>query len=474
MLIELHDISYKYAGASDKSLKNVSFTMDKGECILLTGESGCGKTTLTRIINGLCPKFYGGTFSGSYLLDGKNAQELELDEIGKYIGNVFQDPRSQFFTSNVTDEIVLAMENQNYTRERMKCRLYEISTLLGIENLLEKDLLRLSSGEKQKVAVAAACVTKPKILVLDEPSANLDADSTRQLGELLYRLKMQGMTIIISEHRLEYLADLIDKMVLMKNGEIIAVYSGEEARHLSDDRLCEMGLRLFYPHDYQNISTEIGAESFLQMKHIVCKCRKATILDRITLYAAKGKILAITGRNGTGKTTLCRIAAGLRKENSGDVIINGVHIRRQDRLKKCFFVGQDSDYQLYAPTVLDEILLNRKKTPETIRRAEQLLQQLDLSAFSERHPASLSGGQKQRVLLAVAVMWERPVLILDEPTSGLDGRHMREMASLLRKIADDGMCIILITHDAELIGNCADAVYKLECSCLEKMSKEVF
>ena len=130
-------------------------------------------------------------------------------------------------------------------------------------------------------------------------------------------------------------------------------------------------------------------------------------------------------------------------------------------MQSCFFVGQDPDYQLYAPTVLDEVLLNRKKTPENMRKAKQLLEQLDLLAFSERHPASLSGGQKQRVLLAAALMWKRPVLILDEPTSGLDGKHMREMAELQRSIADSGACVLIITHDTELISHCADFVYKM-------------
>lgn len=461
MLIELHDISFCYAGTHDKSLKNVSLSVNEGELNLLTGESGCGKTTLTRIINGLCPQFYDGEVSGRYLLDGKNALDMELDEIGIHIGNVFQDPRSQFFASNVTDEIVLAMENRNYPHELMESRLQEISKMLGIGELLDKDLLKLSSGEKQKVAVAAACVTKPKILVLDEPSANLDADATNQLGELLKRLKEQGVTIIISEHRLAYLAKLTDRMVLMKEGEIAGIYSGEQARAFSSEKLCEIGLRLFYLQAKKDLSDYAENKPYLQMNHIVCKRRNTTILDHITLNAEKGKIIAITGKNGAGKTTLCKIAAGLLKENSGYVILNGTNMNRRKRLQSCFFVGQDPDYQLYASTVLDEVLLNRKKTPENIRKAEQLLKQLDLSAFAKRHPASLSGGQKQRVLLAAALMWERPVLILDEPTSGLDGKHMREMAKLLRSIADGGTCVLIITHDTELINDCADFVYKM-------------
>ncbi|MCR5167216.1 MAG: ATP-binding cassette domain-containing protein [Oscillospiraceae bacterium] len=459
MLIELNDLSFGYAGSSEKSLKDISLTVNEGEFILLTGESGCGKTTLTRILNGLCPQFYNGEVSGSYLIDGRNGFDMSLDEIGTYIGNVFQDPRSQFFASNVTDEIVLAMENRNYAHDLMERRLQEFGEMLGITELFDKDLPRLSSGEKQKVAVAAACVTKAKILVLDEPSANLDTDAAAQLGTLLKTLKKQGVTIIISEHRLEYLSELIDRMVVMKNGRIIGVYSRKEALALSDEEMYRLGLRLFYPHTRPDMLYDTG-DNTLRMQQIVCKRNNKTILDNITFQAEKGKITAITGRNGAGKTTLCKIAAGLMRENSGTVSINGERLKRRKRLQRCFFVGQDPDYQLYAPTVIEEVLLNIKKSPENIKRAEQLLEQLDLSAFRGSHPASLSGGQTQRVLLAAAIMWERPVLILDEPTSGLDGRHMREMSVLLRSIAESGTCILVITHDIELIHNCADMIYR--------------
>lgn len=462
MLIELKDLSFGYTGSREKSLKNVSLSVNEGEFILLTGESGCGKTTLTRILNGLCPQFYDGEINGSYILEGKNALDMELDEIGLYIGNVFQDPRSQFFASNVTDEIVLAMENRNYEHDFMENRLQEISRILGIEDLLEKDLLNLSSGEKQKVALAAACVTHPKILVLDEPSANLDTDAADQLRKLLKKLKASGVTIIISEHRLEYLAELTDRMVLMKNGEIVRIFDGDEARSLSSKDMYEMGLRLFNPKAKKELSASTESEIILRMKYISFSRRNTTILNNITLNAVKGKILAITGRNGAGKTTLCKIAAGLLKENSGDVILEGNNLKRKQRMKNCFFAGQDPDYQLYASTVLDEVLINRKKTDENIRKAEKVLEELDLSAFAKRHPASLSGGQKQRVLLAAAIMWERPVLILDEPTSGLDGKHMREMSGLLRRIADKGTCILIITHDTELINNCADTIFRLQ------------
>lgn len=214
-------------------------------------------------------------------------------------------------------------------------------------------------------------MTKPKILVLDEPSANLDTDAAAQLGTLLKLLKKQGVTIIISEHRLGYLSELIDRMVVMKNGSIIGVYSRKEALSLSDEKMNGLGLRLFYPHTKADILYDTG-ENTLRMQQIFCKRNNKTILDNITFQAKKGKITAITGRNGAGKTTLCKIAAGLMRENSGTVSVNGEKLKRRKRLQRCFFVGQDPEYQLYAPTVIEEVLLNIKKTPENIKRSESI------------------------------------------------------------------------------------------------------
>ena len=441
--------------------------------MLLTGESGCGKTTLTRVLNGLCPRFYDGELSGTYLLNDVDASTLNLDEIGIQIGNVFQDPRSQFFTTNTTDEIVLAMENRNYSRELMTERVEEMSLLLKLEQILDREIFNMSSGEKQKIAIAAACSIHPGILIMDEPSANLDLETTKQLTGLLKELKEHGFTIIISEHRFYYLYDLLDRMVVMKNGQIFKTFSKTEVQTLSDKQLIDMGLRLFRQEKQEVVECyDAFYTPMLEVKNLTFLRKDRKILDNISFSLYRGQISVITGENGIGKTTLCKIIVGILKEKNGTIAINGNILSRRKRMEHSFFVGQDVDYQLYTSQVIEEIILNLKNSEHLLNRAKEILEVLDLLEVQNRHPASLSGGQKQRVLLACALMRERSVLVLDEPTSGLDGKHMRIMVDLLRKAAQKGICILVITHDSEFIRLVADSLFYIRDGKLVK-AKEV-
>ncbi len=465
-MISLRGISYRYPSensAAGETLKDINLTVRPGECILLTGASGCGKTTLTRVLNGLCPQFHGGELKGSYLLQGENAAALTLQQIGKQVGSVFQDPRSQFFCINTTDEAVFSMECHGLSHDIMHQRLDELCEILPIRGLLERDIFKLSSGEKQKIAIASVCAAKPPILVLDEPSANLDQSATEQLADLLTRLKRQGCTIIISEHRLHYLRDLFDRMVIMEDGRIIEQYGKKDALALGDNQLHERGLRLFEapkitPAGEMTRNTNVA----LRTEKLFVQKGTSPIIADISLCASSGEILAITGSNGAGKTTLLRTVTGIEKESGGAVFFADAPLKRKQRIRHSFFVQQDADYQLYAPTVWEEIMLNLKPDIGTKARAEELLGQLHLLPFRDRHPASLSGGQKQRLLIAAACLRDRPVLVFDEPTSGLDGRHMREVALLMRKLAAEGKAVILITHDMELVREAATRITYLE------------
>lgn len=460
-MIRIENLTFRYPISTQASLTGIDLSVQPGECVLLTGKSGCGKTTLTRVLNGLCPKFYGGALEGSYLLNGENAAALSLDVIGSRLGSVFQDPRSQFFAKRVRDEIVLALENHCFERAVMQERLAEVCEQLGIAYLLDRTMAPLSSGEKQKVALASVCALQPEGLVLDEPSANLDATATQQLARFLSNLKQQGHTLVVSEHRLHYLKDIFDRLIILDEGAITHEFTREEALALSEDRLDELGLRKFeLPHidTVGRVKTYDGCR--LTAEELAFSVSDRQIFQGITLGARPGEVMAITGSNGAGKTSLCRILSGIQKETAGIVKLDGVPAGKKARIRDSFFVQQDIDYQLYTPRVATEIVLGTAQAPEEAPLLP-IVKALSLDAVLDRHPNTLSGGQKQRVLLAASSLRASATVILDEPTSGLDGYHMHQTAELIKDLAQSGRGILLITHDLELIAEAATSLLHL-------------
>lgn len=271
-MIELKNISFSYANSRENSgIRRIDLAVKKGELVILAGKSGCGKTTLTRVLNGLCPQFYPGNLTGNYLLDGQDALKMPIHQLGTMVGSVFQDPRSQFFTTNTTDEIALGMENIPLERAVMQERVKAVCAQMNIDRLLDRRIFPLSSGEKQLVAIASICAMEPKVIVMDEPSANLDSDAMTRLGTLLYRLKEAGHTIILSEHRFHYVRDSFDRLVFMENGEISAIYGHGEALELSAKQLAAMGLRPFDTPAFQvGGAFQSKPEDTLQVSEISC------------------------------------------------------------------------------------------------------------------------------------------------------------------------------------------------------------
>ncbi|MBU9726591.1 ABC transporter ATP-binding protein [Diplocloster modestus] len=463
-MIELKNLSFSYenTGEARGQLVNIDLHVKKGELVILSGRSGCGKTTLTRVLNGLCPQFYPGKIEGGYLLDGQDALQMPIHQLGTKIGSVFQDPRSQFFATNTTDEVVLGMENIPLERSVMQERLTAVCRQMNIRRLLDRRIFPLSSGEKQLVAIASVCAMEPGVIALDEPSANLDSEAMVRLGSLLYRLKMAGHTIVLSEHRFHYVRDSFDRLIYMEDGAVSAVYGHEEALKLPEEQLIRMGLRPFDTPAFR-VGGAFGQKSSdrLQVSAVSCTLDGQQVLEEISFSAQNGKILAMAGPNGAGKSTLCRIITGLCSA-MGTVQMDGELLKKKRRTQKSFFVQQDSDYQLYAPTVLDEFFLGRKETKTLKETALTQIREMGLEAFLTRHPASLSGGQKQRLLLALAAASERNLLVFDEPTSGLDGYHMHLTVKLLKQLAKEERCILLITHDMELIAEASDCVLYVE------------
>ncbi|MET1249287.1 energy-coupling factor ABC transporter ATP-binding protein [Sporolactobacillus sp. STCC-11] len=463
-MLTLSHVSFGYQGQL-KQLKDINLEVKEGECVVVTGSSGCGKTTLTRVMNGLIPHFFEGELTGNVAIKNQDTRQWPLWKIGQNVGSVFQDPKSQFFTSIVRDELAFGMGNYGARSDEISRRLTNILEKRSLRELEYRPLMQLSSGQKQSVAVAAAEMVEPDLYIMDEPSANLDMRATEQMRRMLLQLKRQGKTIVIAEHRLYYLMDVADRIIYMEDGQICDTFTPDQLTEFSNERLAKLGLcDPVLIHDRICCSAACQkTEHCLRVHNLRVQHRRAKqpALCDVDLNVSKGEVVALIGKNGAGKTTLARTICGLIGEKRGLITFNGQRTPRKRRREKCWFVMQDTVYQLFTDSVWNEIMLNQPVNAETAARAELLLKQLHLWAIRERHPASLSGGQKQRLVLGVGLMQQTDLMILDEPTSGLDGKNLCRVIDQIKDLSARGCGILIITHDHELISRACDRVVKL-------------
>ena len=470
-MIECKKVSFSYppneTDIGDRkghgTLRNIDLSINDGDFVLLCGTSGCGKTTLTRLFNGLIPHYYDGKLEGTVMLDGEDMSGLSLFDISKKVGSVFQNPRSQFFNVDTTSEIAFGCENHGLEEAEIRKRVKLVSEQLNLTNLLDRSVFSLSGGEKQKIACGSAAAVEPDVFVLDEPSSNLDAYSIADFRKLLKILKSQGKTIIIAEHRLYYLYDLADRIIYLSDGEIQGDYTLPEFQLIPAAEKAKMGLRPLGLGEFSDIepaSLHSGQGIWkLNHFHFAYKKQPETLsLENIELPA--GNVTAVIGHNGAGKTTLSRCLCGLEKRCKGILQKDGTSYSSKQRLKLCYMVMQDVNHQLFTESVLDEILLSMRT--EDKQRAREILQEMDLLSFEDCHPMGLSGGQKQRVAVASAIASGRPLILFDEPTSGLDLFHMRQVANVVNQVANAGRTALVVTHDPEFILRCCNYVLHLE------------
>ncbi len=458
-MIQIENVSFQYNNSEKGALKDVSISVDKGECVLLCGASGCGKTTITRLINGLIPHFYEGEYSGNVSVYGMNVQSEELYNISKKVGSVFQNPRSQFFCMDTTSEVAFGCENmglvENDINERVKLAVSE----LEMENLMDRDIFKLSGGEKQRVACGSVTAMQPDVFVLDEPTSNLDKESIERLKNTLLLWKKQGKTIVIAEHRLYWLKEICDRVVYLEHGRIMFDITMQEFLKFSEQKLQNLGLRTMQPHCDESSKRHeyIAKKSDIVLKNYYFSYGEKKVLEFGDMQLPKNELIAITGQNGAGKSTFVRCFCGLEKKFKGQTVIEEQQYKPKEMLRKCYLVMQDVNHQLFCESVEDEVLLGASDTGKEIQeRAREIMQKLGIWEFRDKHPMSLSGGQKQRVAIASSVLAEKEILIFDEPTSGLDYCHMVSTAQLFKELRDMGKSIFIITHDRELIERCCN------------------
>lgn len=433
-------------------------TIPDGQVVLLCGESGCGKTTITRLINGLTPEYYEGKLDGTVTVNGNDTQKTPLYELSKTVGSVFQNPRSQFFNVDTTGEIAFGCENIGLPKEEIYRRIGQVTGELKIQKLLDRSLFALSGGEKQKIACASVSAMEPDIFVLDEPSSNLDVATIADLKQVVAKWKAMGKTVIIAEHRLYYLMDIADRVIYLKNGKIEKDLPVSDFGQLDSTQLHAMGLRSLHPADFKGIPQVSDGKDFIEITDFLFSYGKVEAMNIPKLSVPQGAIVGILGDNGAGKTTFAKCLCGLEKKAKGTLNTSHESLGTKQRLKRSYMVMQDVNHQLFTESVSDEILLGMpgEDAQGDKKKSDEILDSLNLLEYKELHPMSLSGGQKQRVAIGSAVASDKEFLVFDEPTSGLDYHHMLEVADNLRRLSEMGKTLFIITHDPELIAKCCN------------------
>ena len=460
-MIEFQHVSFRYPEGGEGGLHDVSLTIPDGQRVLLCGRSGCGKTTLTRLVNGLIPQFFPGELTGRVLLDGEDLAALPMYRISEKVGSVFQNPRTQFFNEDSDSEIAIGLDSQARPPAELRARVDRTAEELGIRGLLGRSLFALSGGEKQKIAFASVYAMNPEVYLLDEPSSNLDMTAIHDLREHLRLIKSQGKTVIIAEHRLYYLTDVADRIICLENGRVIGDFTPEQFTALSAEERQRMGLRAIDLQEERPLCAAVPKQlPVLELQNVSMAYKKQQVLRNISLQAAPGEIIAVVGHNGAGKTTFSRALCGLHKEMSGSYLWNGRPQKPKERMKRSYMVMQDVNYQLFAESVEEECTFGIKQ-PDTAL-AEQTLEELGLAPFRERHPNTLSGGQKQRLAAASSMVCGKELLVFDEPTSGLDYDSMVRLSTLIRRLSDMGKVIFIVTHDYEFVCRTCTRVMQLD------------
>lgn len=441
------------------ALSGVSFTVRRGEGLLVRGPSGSGKTTLCRALVGLVPHTTRGSMVGSVRVSGRDTRECAVNALAPAIGLVFQDPDTQLFSSTVEDELAFGLEQLGVEEEAMEDAIGTIIDWLGLHRLRHRTLDALSWGERQRVAIAATLVTRPAVLVLDEPLSGLDAANAAALVATLAALRREtGLAVIVAEHRTELLGPLAERQLVLDEGRLVADGAVPTAGP-GGDRAGPVELSPPYaPAPGAVPSIEVADLRFRYPGHA------RRVLDGVSLALYPGEVTVLAGANGSGKSTLLRMLIGLLHPEEGTISVQGrpIGVRSVPELaREVGILFQGSDYQLFAESIAEELAFAPANFgvdgAEIERRTASAMRALGLDHLPpEASPLSLSVGERQRVAIGSVLAMETPILILDEPTLGLDGARKESLAALLRERARERRTVLVVTHDRTFSGLCAD------------------
>ena len=498
-------VSFRYPDAAQPALSDVSFSVSEGDFVVVVGPSGAGKSTLLRSLNGLVPHFTGGTFSGRLIVDGLEPVVVGPQRMCRHVGFVFQDPEAQFVMDRVEDEIAFALENAAMAPQEMRSRVEEVLGLLELAPVRGRALATLSGGEKQRVAIAAALALRPRVLVLDEPTSQLDPQSAEDVLTAVARLNAEaGLTIMLAEHRLERVLSFANRVIFVPGGSapiiagrprdvvgLIALappvsklgralgwsplpVTLEEARPFANraNRSATSGdVETVMPTAPNLVgdAEHTSSTAYLVAESLDVAYTGLRAVSSVSLTLSRGEVTVLMGRNGAGKSTLLKSLVGLVRPEHGQVRLGGRDITAAPVAEICrdvAYLPQDPNALLFAETVLEELhitLRNHGIAPSAAPvPPEVLLGRLGLADKADAYPRDLSVGERQRVALAAIMVTQPGALLLDEPTRGLDYEAKARLADLIRQARDAHMAILLVTHDVELAAAVADRVLLME------------
>ncbi|RKQ30782.1 ABC transporter ATP-binding protein [Oceanobacillus halophilus] len=465
-LLKVDQFSFAYENINKPLFKELNFCLYENEVTLLLGASGSGKSSLALCLNGLYPDTVEGVTSGQIYYEGKNISDYPKGEVNQQIGIVFQDPESQFCMITVEDELAFTLENRKVPTSRMSELITEVLHLVGMENFRTRKIHELSGGQKQKVALAAVLLLEPKLLILDEPTANLDPYSTLEFIKLIERLqKKRHFSILVIEHQSNDWTELINRvLVIGQDGTIKVDDTSDNFFQKYQQLLSNEGI--FQPHDVMDIyrCQDYGTASpsekgwILTIEHLRYTRKEQAILNNINLKIRYGEFIALIGENGAGKSTLLQLMAGLLLPDEGEVLFKGQSLicwKENELRKQMGYVFQNPEHQFITDTVYDELTfamkLNNISKTDMKEIASTLMTQFHLEKHQYDNPFSLSGGQKRRLSVATMLDETPDILLFDEPTFGQDAKTTQELMKMIWKLKQNGTTIIFVTHDMDIV-----------------------